>query len=121
MTKHIDVPLLQFINKVVDAPVVAQRQVHVNQNVQKTTEIPQLQCTDDVVDVPVVSVVQAPLVLFVAETAEIPQLPLGEKIVAIEGIETVMRDVVQNTGFDSFIDDLNNVDSQELSYQLSRL
>ena len=72
MTTHIDVPQLEFTDKVVDIPVVAQGQVHVNRNVQKTIEISQLQCTDDVVDVPVVSVVQAPLVHVVAETAEIP-------------------------------------------------
>ena len=119
MTKHIDVPQLEFTDKVVDIPVVTQGQVHVNRNVQKTIEIHQLQCTDDVVDVPVVSVVQAPLVHVVAETAEIPQLPLSKKIVAIQGIdhETVMRDVVQNTGFDSFIDDLSSAESKGLSYQ----
>ena len=31
--------------------------------------------------------------------------------------ETVMRDVVQHTGFDSFIDDLSSADSKGLSYQ----
>ena len=82
MTKHIDVPQLQFTDKVVDIPVMAQGQVHVNRNVQKTMEILLLRCTDDVVDIPVVSVMQAPLVHVVAETAEILQLPLGEKIVA---------------------------------------
>ena len=51
-----EVLLLQFINKVVDAFVVVQRQVHVNRNVQKTIETPQLQCIDDVVDVRVVLV-----------------------------------------------------------------
>ena len=33
-----EVPLLQSINKVVDVPVVVQRKVHVNQNIQKTIE-----------------------------------------------------------------------------------
>ena len=120
----IEVPLLQFINKVVEDPVVVQRQVHVNRNVQKTTDIHQLQCSDDVVDVPVVLVVQSPLVHLAAETAEISQLPLSEKIVAIPKVRTVrgtktsesftaagnrdhetfMRGVVQNTEFDCFID-----------------
>ena len=45
----------QFIDKAVDIPVVAQRQVHVNRNVQKTKEISQLRYTGyQVVDVPVV-------------------------------------------------------------------
>ena len=44
---------LQFINKVVDVPVVAQRQIPiVVQTIQKTTDIPQLQCVDKVVDNP---------------------------------------------------------------------
>ena len=75
-----EVPLLQSINKVVDAPVVVQRKVHVNQNVQKTIEDIQLQYTDGVVDVPVVLVVQIPQVEVVAETVEIPRLWIVEKI-----------------------------------------
>ena len=74
------VPLLQFTDKVVDIPVVAQRQIRVNWNVQKTTEISQLQYTDDAVDVPVVLVVLVPQVQVVAETAEIPQLQVVGKI-----------------------------------------
>ena len=42
MTKHIDLPQLGFTDKVVDIPVVTQRKVHVNRNVQKTIRIPQL-------------------------------------------------------------------------------
>ena len=38
-----EVPLLKSINKVVDAPVVVQRKVQVNQKVQKTIEDIQLQ------------------------------------------------------------------------------
>ena len=73
------VPLLRFTDKVVDIPVVAQRQIRVNRNVQKTIEISQLQYTDDVVDVTVVLVVLVPQVQVVAETAEIPQLQVVEK------------------------------------------
>ena len=65
VTRHVEVPeiplvaRLQFTDKVVDIPVVAQRQIHANRNVQKTIEIPQLQDADKVVDVPVLSVVRA--------------------------------------------------------------
>ena len=41
-----------FTDKVVDNPVVAQRRIHANRNVQKTIEISQLQITDKVIDVP---------------------------------------------------------------------
>ena len=88
MTKHIDVPPLQFTDKVVDIPVVAQKQAYMNWQLQKTMEIHQLQFSDEVSDVPVVvgqvpqctesreltvGVVQAPRVRVVAETTEIPQ------------------------------------------------
>ena len=67
---------MQYIDKVVDNPVVAQRQIYMNRSVQTTMEIPQLQYTDDVVDVPVVFVVRDPLVQVVAEIVEISQLPV---------------------------------------------
>ena len=100
-TKRIEVPPLQFMDTAVDIPVVAQRQAHMNQMVQKTIEIPQLQHTDDVINVPVVSVVQAPLVRavmktvatprvqIVAETTEISQLRVVEKTAMIQEIQTI--------------------------------
>ena len=75
VTKHVEVQLSQFTDKVVDIPVVVQRQIPiVVRTVQKTIEISQLQDIDEVVDVPVGLVAQVPLVRVVAETAEIPQL-----------------------------------------------
>ena len=100
-TKRIEVPPLQFMDKAVDIPVVAQRQTHMNQMVQKTIEISQLQHTDQVVDVPVVVIaqvpqvhvvmktVETPRVQIVAETTKIPQLPLVEKIEMNPEIQTV--------------------------------
>ena len=82
--QHVKTPLLQFTDKVVDIPVVAQRQIRVNRNVQKTMEISQLQYTDDVVDVPVVLVVLVPQFQVVAETAEISQLQVVEKIGVVD-------------------------------------
>ena len=60
-TKRIEIPLLQFMNKVVDIPVVAQRQI------------------SEVIDVPVVSVVQVPRVRVVKKTVEDPQFQIVEK------------------------------------------
>ena len=74
-----EVPPLQFVNRVVDIPVLAQRQISM-ETVQKTIEISQLKHTDRVDDVPVVLVVQVPQVQVVAETVEIPQLRIVEKI-----------------------------------------
>ena len=111
---------MPFIEKAVDVPVVAQRQIRMNRKVQKTTEIPQLQYIDDVVGVPVVSVVQAPLVRavmrtvetprvkIVAETTEIPQLPLVEKIVMIPEIQTIQGPQTSES---------LSVDSRRLSHQ----
>ena len=47
-TVEAEVPLLQFIDKAVEIPVVAQRQISKVQTVQKSIEIPQLQYCDDV-------------------------------------------------------------------------
>ena len=47
----------QFTDKVVDVPVVAQRQISMVLTVQKSVEISQLQYCDEVIDVPVVLVV----------------------------------------------------------------
>ena len=48
-----EIPQLQFVVKVVNTPVVTQRQILLVQPVQKTMEIPQLQYIDKVVDVDV--------------------------------------------------------------------
>ena len=122
-TRHVEVPvlqivkktveipgtLLQFTDKVVDIPVVVQRQIPiVVRTVQKTTDIPQLQCIDKVIDVLVGLVAQVPLVRVVAETAEISQLACetcvkdnmfmiaGEINVAGKCHETVVRGIAQN-------------------------
>ena len=69
----VEFPQLHFIDKVVDIPVVAQRQTTMNRTVQKTVEIHQLQFIDKVVDVLVVLVVQVPQVQVVEKTVEIPR------------------------------------------------
>ena len=69
---------MQFIDEVVDIPVAALRQIHMNRNVQKTMEIHQLRFTDKVSDVLAVLVVQVPQVQVVVKTVQIPQLPFGE-------------------------------------------
>ena len=69
-TKRIKIPLLQFTDKVVDNPVVAQRQISMVVVVQKSTEISQLQYSDEVINVPVVQVVRVPQSQVVAETAQ---------------------------------------------------
>ena len=141
VTKHVEIPELQFTDKVVDVPVVAQKQISMTLIVQKNIEISQLQIDDKVVDVPVIQVMP--------ETAEIPQLPLVKKIgvacltcdakykVACETCvkdntvmvareitvtekidhETVVQSVVRKIGIESFIDDLSSVDSKGLNYQ----
>ena len=50
VTKHVEVPLVQFLNKVDEIPVVAQRQVSQMQVVAETAEIPQLQAAEKIVE-----------------------------------------------------------------------
>ena len=48
-------PLVRFTDRVVDVPVVAQRQVPSVPKVQKTVEVPQIQYVDKIVDAPVMA------------------------------------------------------------------
>ena len=86
VTKHVEVPLVQFLNKVDDMPVAVQRQIPMVQTVEETKETPQLQVIDKVVDDPVV---QVPKVQVLEKTAEIPQLLNVEKIGEIPQTRTI--------------------------------
>ena len=79
VTRHVEIPPLQFTDKVADIPVVAQKQISMVLTVQKSIEISQLQITDKVTDVPVVSVVQVPRVWVVKKTVEDSQFEIVEK------------------------------------------
>ena len=89
LKKTAEIPQVQFLDKVDEIPVVAQRQISM-ETVQKTMEIPQLQCVDKVVDNP-----EAPQVHVSEETVKIAQLQAAEKIVetretqAIQSIQTL--------------------------------
>ena len=72
--KTVDVPQLQFLNKVDDTPVALQRQIPMVQAVQKTMKISQLQCVDKVVDDPVEHVVHVPQLQVVEKIVEIPEI-----------------------------------------------
>ena len=69
---------MQHIDKVIDVPVVVQRQIPMVQAVQNTIQTPQLQCVDKVVSDHVVQVVH------------VPQLQVVEKIVEIREIQMVL-------------------------------
>ena len=107
VTTHIEVP--QFVDKIADMPVVAQRQIPMALTVQKTMEvstrqfinklvdvpvvaqrqIPVIVQTDQVVDVPVVSVMPAPQVQVTEKTAEIPLLQIVKKTVETPEVQMV--------------------------------
>ena len=98
MTKHVEVPLVQFLDKVDEIPVVAQRQIPIMvQTIQKTTDIPQLQCIDKVIDVPVVPVAQAPHVQIVEKTVESPQMQIAEKTVEISQLQAAEKTMLLET------------------------
>ena len=67
--------------------VVTQRQIPIDQTVQKTVETPQLQRTNRVIDGPVVQVEHLPQSQVAEETIEIPQLDAVEKIVETPEIQ----------------------------------
>ena len=86
VTKHVEVPRVQFPNKVDEMPVGVQRQIPMVQVVQKTMEIPQLQCVDEAIDG---TVVQVPRVQVVEKTVEGPQLQIVEQIVETPETQTI--------------------------------
>ena len=86
VTKHVEVPQVQFPNKVDEMPVGVQRQITMVQAIQKTMEIPQLQCVDEAIDG---TVVQVPRVQVVEKTVEGPQLQIVEQIVETPETQTI--------------------------------
>ena len=86
-----------------NTPVVAQRQIPMDQTVQKTVETPQLQCIDEVIDNPVV---QVPRVHVVEKRVEIPLLDVVEKIVETPEIQTghSIQDRIQQRTLEQIVD-----------------
>merc|ERR1711881_625512 len=83
VTKHVDVPQVQYVDKVVPVPVQKQRQVPMIQTVQKTVQVPQVQYIDKIVDVPVVKQRQVPMIQKVQRTEEVPQVQYVDRVVDV--------------------------------------
>ena len=88
VTKPVEMPVTRCTDKVVDIPVVAQRQISTVQTVQTSIEIPQL----PVVDVPVVVVAQVPQVHVEMKTVEITQLQPVEQVPHAHVVEKTVED-----------------------------
>ena len=83
-------------HKVVDIPVVAQKQIAMDWTVQKTMESHQLQFSDEVVDVPVVRVVQVPQVQHNDKVVHVPVvIQTVQKAVEVPQIQEQIADVVK--------------------------
>ena len=83
------VHLAMALSSLDDVSVVAQRQIPMDQTVQKTVETPQLQCTDRVIDGPVVQAEHAPQSQVAEETVEITKLDVFEKTTETSEIQTI--------------------------------
>ena len=81
--KAMEVPQVQFPNKVDEMPVGMQRQIPMVPTVQKTMETPQSQCIGEMVDVPAEVAVQAPHAHAVEKTVEGPQLQIVKETAKI--------------------------------------
>ena len=69
--RTVEVPPIQYVEKVVDVTVVKQVQGSQIQKVQMTVEVPQIQKVQKSVDVPVVKQAQVPMVQQVQKTVEV--------------------------------------------------
>ena len=114
VTKHVMVPRSQFTGKVMDIPVVAQRQISM-ETVQKSIETPQLQYCDEVVDIPVQLVEQVSHVHVVAKTPEIPQLQVTDKVIDVPVVSAMQVPrvcAVKKTVEDSQFETVENPETQ---------
>merc|ERR1739838_126425 len=73
--RTVEVPQVQYIDKVVDVPVVKQRHVPSVQKVQKPVTVPVIETVEKVVDVPVIKQVEVPQVQTVAGATRSVNLP----------------------------------------------
>merc|ERR1712083_283732 len=89
MGRTVEVPQIQYIDRVVDVPVVKQRQVPSIQKVQRTVEVPQVQYIDRVVDVPVMKQRHVPSIQKVQKPVMVPVIQTVEKIVDVPVIKQV--------------------------------
>ena len=90
----VEVPQVQYTDKIVDVPVVAQRQVSTFQTVQRTGEVPHVQFLDRAADV---SVIQRQVPIherLVEETIDAPVPHATEKI--IELVKHTPQERMQN-------------------------
>ena len=85
--KKLDSPQVQQIDKVVNVPGTAQRQVPSAPRVQKIVEMSKVQFSDGEVDMPVVAQRQVPRIPNVQKTAEVPQIQYIDKIVDASVVE----------------------------------
>ena len=114
----LEVPLLKFNDKVVDIPVVAQKQISMILTVH------QLQVDDKVVDFPVVVVAQVPQVHVVMKTAEIPQLQV--KVVDVPVVLVVpvpqvrvVKKTVEDSQFEIVEKTVENPETHKICDQIS--
>ena len=70
---------MEYIDRIVDVPVVAQRQVSTIQTVEKTVDVPQVQLNDRVVDATVMVHGQVPMPQTMEEIMEVIQLTPQER------------------------------------------
>merc|ERR1711920_602016 len=87
--RTVEVPQVQYIDRVVDVPVVKQRQVPSIQKVQKPVTVPVIETVEKIVDVPVIKQVEIPQIQTIEKVVEIPQVQTVEKVVEIPEVQTL--------------------------------
>ena len=79
--KTVDVPQLQFLNKVDDTPVALQRQTF---TVQKIQEVPQMQIVEQTVEIPETHLIQCTQTSESLSTAAVCQVTQAKVVKAVE-------------------------------------
>eukprot|EP00435_Cladocopium_sp_Y103_P049502 s1614_g14.t4 len=81
--KPVDVPQIQYVDKIVDVPVQKQRHVPVIQKVPKIVEVPTLEYVDHVVHVPITQHRHVPVVQTVKKHVEVPVVKYEDEILHV--------------------------------------
>jgi len=94
--KIVEVPCIQWTEKVVDVPVLKQRHVPMEQKVKKIITKPVIEWQNEVVDCPELKLQQVPSVQVLQKTVEVPKITQVNRVVEAPAIKVREVPIVRN-------------------------
>merc|ERR1712193_248168 len=78
--RHVEVPVIQPVDEIVQVPVHKHRHVPMVSVTQKHVEVPVIQTVEKIVDVPVVKQIDVPHITTIEKIVEVPHVQVVEKV-----------------------------------------